>query len=95
MSEAIDRALEAYALLEERAEVVEDETQYVVDLTTAWRARLEAVRVVRGGQSADAEVEMAIAAVAEEAELVVDPHRAIDWLSTLPQVVLAAVSEPT
>jgi hypothetical protein len=25
---------------------------------------------------------------------VTDPHRAIDWLSTLPQVALAALGEP-
>jgi hypothetical protein len=29
----------------------------------------------------------------EEAGLVGDPHRAIDWLSTFPQIVLVAVGE--
>ena len=28
-----------------------------------------------------------------EAGLIEDPHRAIDWLSTFPQVVLAAIGE--
>lgn len=29
----------------------------------------------------------------EEAGRITDPHRAIDWLSTLPQVALAALGE--
>jgi hypothetical protein len=28
-----------------------------------------------------------------EASSIADPHRAIDWLSTLPQVALAALGE--
>ena len=32
--------------------------------------------------------------VADEAGGIADPHRAIDWLSTLPQVALAALGEP-
>jgi hypothetical protein len=38
-------------------------------------------------------VESAVDRVIEEALLVTDPHRAIDWLSTLSQVVLVALDE--
>ena len=48
----------------------------------------------RGDEPAGAEAERAIAALAEEAARITDPHRAIDWLSTLPQVALAALGEP-
>jgi hypothetical protein len=39
----------------------------------------------------DAAVDAAVDAAIEEAGLITDPHRAIDWLSTFPQVVLLAV----
>jgi hypothetical protein len=93
LSAAVDRALAAYALLEDRASVIEDEAQYIADLTAAWRARLETVRAARGAEMLGSDIERAIEAVTEEAGLIADPHRAIDWLSTLPQVVLAAFSE--
>jgi hypothetical protein len=32
-------------------------------------------------------------ALVAEAGRITDPHRAIDWMSTLPQVALAAVGE--
>jgi hypothetical protein len=35
----------------------------------------------------------AVARAVGEARLISDPHRAIDWLSTLPQVVLVALGE--
>jgi hypothetical protein len=35
----------------------------------------------------------AIVLLADEAARITDPHRAIDWLSTLPQVALASLGE--
>ncbi len=92
-AELADRALAAFAVLAATAEAVEDEWQYVSDLGTVWRARLGAVRDARGDEPAPDGAERAIEALAAEAARVVDPHRAIDWLSTLPQVALTALGE--
>lgn len=74
-------------------ESVEDEWQYVTDLATAYRARFAAVAAARGDEPVDGSIGRAVDLVVEEAGLIEDPHRAIDWLSTLPQVVLLAVGE--
>lgn len=42
---------------------------------------------------AAAELEAAIDRLVAEADMVTDPHRAIDWLSTLPQATLVALGE--
>jgi hypothetical protein len=89
----IDRALAAFGGLVSVAAPVADELQYVADLETVWSARLRAVAETRGTEVAGADVADAIAALAEEAARIEDPHRAIDWLSTLPQVALAALAE--
>ena len=89
----LDTALAAFDALALTAEPVEDEWQYVRDLDTVWRARLTAVADARGEQPGTPEAERAIAALAAEAGRISDPHRAIDWLSTLPQVALAALGE--
>ena len=93
VADAIDRALAAYAELTDLAEGVEDEWSYVNDLAAAWRDRLEAVAatgadVVAGGAT-DAAIDQAI----DEIGRITDPHRAIDWLSTFPQVTLLALGE--
>ena len=49
----------------------------------------DARAVVYAGIQADPLVARAV----DEARLISDPHRAIDWLSTLPQVVLVALGE--
>ena len=90
---ALDRALEAYDALSELGETIDDEWSYVNDLGDAWRARLEAVAGARGGEPLADEVEIAIDRAIEEIGLITDPHRAIDWLSTFPQVVLVALRE--
>ena len=82
--------LDAIALV---AGTIDDEWQYVTDLAAAWSARLAHVGSERRGEVAPAPVEAAVDRVIEEALLVTDPHRAIDWLSTLPQVVLVALDE--
>ena len=90
---ALDRALEAYGALSELGESIDDEWSYVNDLGDAWRARLEAVDATRGEEPIGDEVEMAIDRAIEEVGLIEDAHRAIDWLSTFPQVVLIALRE--
>jgi hypothetical protein len=91
----VARALAAIDRLAELGERVEDEWQYVNDLRTVYRGRLTAVAgdlrgAGPGGILPPATV-VAVDTVVEEAGLVTDPHRAIDWLSTLPQVVLLAL----
>ena len=93
LAECLDAALQAYAQLTELGEEVEDEWSYIQDLTAAWRTRIDAVRDARGDAPADPVVTAALEAATAEIRLVEDPHRAIDWLSTFPQIVLLAVGE--
>ena len=90
---AIDRALAAYDGLIELGETVDDEWSYVNDLGEAWQARLDAVAVARGAEPVGDEVTIAIDRAIEEIGLIADAHRAIDWMSTFPQVVLVALGE--
>lgn len=89
----VDRALEAHAALADLGEDVEDEWSYVNDLAEAWRDELLAVADRRGNEEVPAEVETAVDRAIAEIGLIADPHRAIDWLSTFPQVVLLALGE--
>ena len=93
VTDLVRRVLDAFATLAATAEPVEDEWQYVTDLGTVWRARLAAVGEARGSDPAPEGAAAAIEALAVEASLIADPHRAIDWLSTLPQIALAALGE--
>ena len=93
VQDAIDRALGAMAALAERGETIEDEWQYVTDLAAAWRARLEEVAAARGTEAIPDAIAQAVDRAGVEAESIEDPHRAIDWLSTLPQVTLVALGE--
>ena len=93
LAEALDAALDAYDELTELGEDVEDEWSYIQDLTAAWRARLDDVRVARGDEAPHPAVVTALETAATEIRAVEDPHRAIDWLSTYPQVVLLALGE--
>ena len=90
---AIDRALDAYGALTELGEEIEDEWSYVNDLSEAWRIRLELVTSARGQEPAPDAIATAIAVAIAEIGLIGDPQRAIDWLSTFPQVVLIALGE--
>jgi hypothetical protein len=90
---AIDRALDAYGALAELGETIEDEWSYVTDLSEAWRTRLDLVAASRGQEAAPDEISNAIDRAIAEIGLIADPHRAIDWLSTFPQVVLVALGE--
>ena len=93
VADCITRALEGFDALLLTAEPVEEEFQYVADLSTVWRGRLSAVTTARGEEADDPAVETAMDALVAEAQSIEDPHRAIDWLSTLPQVALAAIGE--
>ncbi len=95
VADVIDLALQSYAALTELGEEVEDEWSYVTDLSEAWRVRLNEVTFARGDSPADPAIVTAIGALADEAGRISDPHRAIDWLSTFPQVVLVALGEPS
>lgn len=87
----VDRALEAYERLAELGEEVEDEWSYVIDLAGAWRERLADLAAHRGAQAAPEGASVAVDRAIAEIDLITDPHRAIDWLSTFPQVVLLAL----
>jgi hypothetical protein len=92
--DAIDRALEAYLVLAELGEGVEDEWSYVNDLTEAWRTRFDEVVARHGDDDASDDTSAAIDRAIDEIQRIEDPHRAIDWLSTFPQVVLVAIGAP-
>ena len=94
IADLVERTLSGFDALAATAEAVGDEWQYVTDLGTVWRARLRAVGDARGSEPTPAGSDAAIDALVAEAGRITDPHRAIDWLSTLPQVALAAVGEP-
>ena len=93
--ELTERVVAAIGRLVARGQIIDDEWTYVHDLETVWVARLRAV----AAEQADApgvpfaELETAIDRLVTEADLVSDPHRAIDWLSTLPQATLVAFGE--
>ena len=93
VDDLIERATEAYAALELLGEEIEAEWTYVTDLEAAWLARLAEVRSARGPDRVEPPTAAAIDRAIEEIGLVRDPHRAIDWLSTFPQVVLVALGE--
>ena len=92
--ELMERAIAALETLAATAEPVDDEQQYVRDLVLVWSARMRAVGADRSAHASAPEMDDAIDWIAAEAGRVADPHRAIDWLSTLPQVALLAVGEP-
>lgn len=93
VDDLIERALAAYATLELLGEEIEDEWTYVTDLEAAWVARLAEVQAARGSDPVEPVIAAAIDRAVEEIAFVRDRHRAIDWLSTFPQVVLVALGE--
>jgi len=93
LQEVVDRALAAYSSLVELGEAIDDEWSYVNDLAGAWRERLSEVADRRGAETVQEATAKAIDRAIAEIALIADPHRAIDWLSTYPQVVLLALDE--
>jgi hypothetical protein len=89
--DAIERATDAYLVLAELGERIEDEWSYVNDLNEAWRTRFDEVVARHGDDEASDDASAAIDRAIDEIQRIEDPHRAIDWLSTFPQVVLAAI----
>src|SRR3990170_4102186 len=95
----VERGGDALARLAALGETIADEWTYVHDLETVWVARLRVVasapRLSESPPSPAALRELAAAVdrLVAEADLVTDPHRAIDWLSTLPQATLVALGE--
>jgi hypothetical protein len=90
----VDRAIVAERALADLGETIDDEWSYVNDLDAAWSARLAEVADRHADEPAPAAVAEAIGEAIAETEAIRDPHRAIDWLSTFPQVVLLALGEP-
>ena len=89
----IEYALAAYASLAELGEEIDDEWSYIQDLTEVWRDRFEATRSTRGSEAVTPEIAAAIGLAIGEVGRIEDPHRAIDWLSTFPQITLTALGE--
>lgn len=92
--DVLARALDAYAALELLGEEIEDEWTYVTDLEAAWRAHLTDIAERRAAEPVEPAVAAAIERAIDEIGRIEDPHRAIDWLSTFPQVVLVAIGAP-
>ena len=93
IGDALGAARPAYDDLTALAEDVEDEWSYVNDLAAAWVERMDAVADARGREPLAAGVAAAVPMLMAEVALLDDPHRAIDWLSTFPQVLLIALGE--
>lgn len=89
----MERAHAALDALADQGEEIADEWSYVNDLRDAWAERFAAVSDERGDEPAGPHVVDAIDAAVTEIGLIADPHKAIDWLSTFPQVVLLALGE--
>lgn len=97
----VERVVASIAGLAVLGETIQDEWTYVHDLELVWTARLRAVATERSqgasgtgsGAAGGAPLEAAIDRLCDEAARITDPHRAIDWLSTLPQATLVALGE--
>jgi hypothetical protein len=94
VADAVERARSAMSALQALGEEVADEWQYVTDLEAGWSERFDAVLAARGEEALPPATAAAIELAAAETALISDPHRAIDWLSTFPQIVLFALDEP-
>ena len=75
------------------AETIEDEWPDTDALAEAWRDRFDEVDAARGTEPVPAAVVIAVETLVAESRRIDDPHRAIDWLSTFPQVLLLALGE--
>jgi hypothetical protein len=91
---ALAMALAALEGLVELGETIEDEWTYVTALAGAGRSRLRAAAGVDPATALGPDRGAAVAAACAETARIVDPHRAIDWLSTFPAVVELALGTP-
>lgn len=90
-----ERVVASLGALADLGEAVEDEEQYIRDLVLVWTARLRVVgaATVSAGRPTGDGVAAAIDRLCDEAARITDPHRAIDWLSTLPQAAIVALGD--
>ena len=86
-----ERAADAYVTLADLAETVEDEWQYVTDLTDAYLPGIRALAAADPERQLTAAQVAAVDEAIAEIGLISDPHKAIDWLSTFPHVVALAL----
>jgi len=91
---ALSAALIALERLAELGESIEDEWTYVTALAEAGRSRLRTAAGVDTAAPLAPELGAAVAGACAETARIVDPHRAIDWLSTFPAVVELALGTP-
>lgn len=91
---ALAAALAALDGLAELGEGIVDEWSYVTALAEAGRARIRAAAGADPAAPLAAGRAGAVAAACAEVARIVDPHRAIDWLSTFPAVVELALGAP-
>jgi hypothetical protein len=89
-SHVTDRAAAAYRALADLAETVEEEWQYVTDLVVAYLPGISSL-AGDGDRPLTGEQIAAVDEAISEIELITDPHKAIDWLSTFPHVVALAL----
>jgi hypothetical protein len=94
IADLIERALAGLDDIGSLGEDIEDEWTFVTELVAAQRERLAAIGDHRSLEPATAEAEAAIGAALDEVALITDPHRAIDWLSTFPDLVALGLREP-
>jgi len=91
---ALAAALAALQGLADLGETIEDEWTYVTALAEAGRSRLRTAAGVDPAAPLAPDRAIAVAAACAETARIVDPHRAIDWLSTFPAVVELALGAP-
>ena len=91
---ALAAALVAIEALAETGETIEDEWTYVTALAEVGRSRLRAAAGVDAAAPLPSDRGLAVAAACAETARIVDPHRAIDWLSTFPAIVELALAAP-
>ena len=91
---ALAVALAALDGLAELGETIEDEWAYVTALAEAGRTRLNTAAGLDPTVPLAPDRAAAVAAACAETARIVDPHRAVDWLSTFPAVVELALATP-
>ena len=94
LADVVSRALDALEALGLLAEEIEDEWTYVTDLGEAQRTRLQAIADRRPVDEVTADRAAAVVLAIEETGRIADAHKAIDWLSTFPDLVAMALDEP-
>src|SRR5260221_5782851 len=87
ISAVMSRALDAYRRLGDLGEEVADEWQYVNDLVAVHSADLQSLVDAGPERRIGAAAAAAVDAAIEEIGLISDPHRAIDWVSSVSPIL--------